>query len=1025
MFAGLLLLLLTLSLSRANPPVTTPVPPSTTTESTTAETSTTTCADETTTTPEPTPAPTCHTPGCIEQIVDDDDGLGACCFGGDSYGQYTEARCPYVFAGVNTTAQACRDRHYCCLADRCTTSNCFECWHAHGKIVDHCDQCEYETTTTTASTTTMTKTATGTTPPAPQPTPAPPAVGCCCTENGAPAQMTAQACYACDGTYQGDGSSCDGAEQGVCRKRCCEGIGSACITCPPNHGNNATLEFIGFGAELCEVDACGVACCIAGSPVAAASVAECEFHGGEAELGVSVEEAQCGVGCCVGLDFSVQDNQEACENITDARFIGENVGYAPGVCGGACCLDAARKRDTEQFCTILSPEECGGEGGVYQGDDQDCGDVGVEVADDDDDQSNSEPSEFGICQNDGCCCLPEGGDSIRVRDSAACYALGGNFQGEGSECGRNTCKGGVCCCEDSFGGIPVNNEAECKLRGGDYQGDGSRIGQLGVCDESGGACYCGDECFEVPTASMCAAGNDFRGVGTKCKRNPPTDDDDDDASNEGPCCLPHATHDDSSLCRIHSHQKCLFLGGKYGGDGEKCGDHTCAKVRGSCCVRKAGVHPTVLGNSAYECTDNLTREECRECLGHWGGPESLCSDEHACAPAHTGTCCRRGEECSVVTSASCIRSGGSFNGYNTTCEEHTCKACVMCLVDGPPCNELLPCANPGAVCSRKYGKCVVLTTPIESEYDYTLPPTSAPETDHVTAPLLPSSTAAPTTVATTADPHGDTLDYIGPLSCGDNSTIGLPCIAKPVRGKCRVGRCVAPPEGSGLSEQCGAVCMNIQEYECGCDCADSWRSRCASLSGRVILDNEADCGVAQMVVELFIRDEHHGYTYVAEHKTDEGGRYVFTGLQPGKYKVRVTLDGCYVHTDGINHRIVELTCLGKENIPLSLSAAPLRLSAQLEHQEKGVHLVEHVNFFVEEDCDAADNLEGDEQNGDIGNAVGDDDDDNRRGRHGRHSRHHLSTGAWVLIALGIAGVALAVYVVMGAGSRSKKRSKKK
>lgn len=1008
----------------ANPPVTTPQPPATTTSTTTTSA----------TTVPPTTAPHCEPPGCIEESVYvPEDEQGACCYGGTSLGNhFSAATCHYAFAGPGTTERDCVHPHKCCTATECEHANCFDCWQKKGRIVESCDECDCDVPTTT--TTGMTKSTTGVTlPPAPAPTPKVPPSGCCCNASN-PTVMTAEACYACDGEYQGDGTTCEGAEQGACRKRCCEGVGSQCITCPPNYASNSTLEFIGFGAEECALDACGVACCIGGVPLPANSAEECFHHAGEPQLGVSVEEAQCGFSCCSGLQFSVEESEEACLQLRLGRPLGPNIGNSPGVCGGACCGISARKRQADHVgdaedCEVLSREDCQELSGIYQGDDVPCGSVVPAERPEDDDDTPSSQIRFDVCTNDGVCCPRNESASPFLAPSGA--QCNGVFLGAGSYLEPGQCERGVCCHEGPGGQRMVNNEAECCLYpNGQYQGNGTRLGQPGMCDEGSGACHCGDQCFNVPSAAICKDNhpdNVFGGVGSKCN-DPPTPPGD----NKGSCCLRTSVHSSDKICKVRSEAKCLWLGGVFGGEGSECGEATCEIARGSCCSRKPDAHPSDRSPSAYTCQDHQTHEQCLACGGSWGGDSSLCSDEYSCPNRHKGPCCRAGFECAMMTSTACKREEGFFKGFNATCEsEGICRDCSACKMQGPPCNDMLPCTAPNAVCMRQFGYCAIMTTRLPTEIDHTLPPVSEeaplqPTTDETTTTATTTTTAAPAT--TTAAPS--THDYVGPLSCGDNSTIGMPCIGDRVNGKCRIGVCVAPPVDSGIDASCGAICRNIREYPCGCECENAWRSSCASLTGRVILEGEGDAGVPHATVELLRRDTHGGYTFVSQKTTDESGRYAFTSIRAGKYKVRVHVTDCYVLSDESNHRIVELTCLENEEVPLSLRSAPLSLTAQLEHRENGVRIAEHINFYAHEDCDAAaivDEHNDDDDTSDVGNAPGDDDDDSRgRGRGGRRRRHGISPTATLLLIVGAVIVGGGLYMVaMGRSKKNKSRKSKK
>lgn len=991
------------------------------------------------TTVQPTPAPTPECPGCIEwrpDVYQNGTVLGTCCLSDKSLGSdYTQARCPYVWIGPGTSASDCADHHPCCFEEQggyCSLERCFDCVTKGGKLVHDCKHCEDKSTTTTTVATTTTVETGPTLPPHPEATDPPPTgQGCCCVHGGNPMVMDPHACHECDGVYQGDGVPCD---PDTCRQNCCEVATRECGECP-HYANPEEFVFVGFGPE-CEPEACGVTCCHNAHAIEASSSDHCEWAGGEAFPNVTLAQADCGGGCCVDLNFTVVANETECAG----RWLGLNVGYSPGVCGGACCSDGE--------CMIASAEECGLYDAVYQGDDVEC------TEDDDDDP-------WGVCQNDGCCCLPDGGGSVLVASARKCYELRGIFQGEGSECLEDTCNCGVCCSQDEFGGREVQNEVECDLFDGRYAGDGSKLDMPGVCDNSGGACVCGDQCYDVPSAAACTLlhGESFRGVGTSCKDHylAPVPEDPED---EGQCCVPRSFHSDHAQCvMLPNRKRCEFRGGVWGGAGTSCDDETCKEIRGACCSPKEG-ETGVNGEPVYSCQPDLTLGQCRECGGHWGGANSRCDDEYSCQPESRGACCRHGHACSMASVTACRRSGGNFQGFETTCEDldgQICKHCAPAEVDAPECSDSLPCANSLATCIGQYGKCMVIATPIASEYNYTVDPwtTSAPAPPATTAPsppvrkrLLPTTTAsttgsttpASTTTTTTAGPPTTTakpkptpppsaVDYAGPLSCGPgNSTLGLPCLGAPLFGKCRIGVCVAPPEGSGLTgDGCESVCRHIKEYPCGCAGDGDWLKKCASLAGRVIDDRNnnteydefVDAGVPLALVELFLFDGAGGYDFVAEQHSGVSGHYAFVDLAPGKYRVRVTLPNCFAHQGETNSRIVTLSCVESALAALrSNTGFPSSGSFAVEHHKLGAHLATNIDFFAIEDCDeaAAQQDEQEQNGGDIGSASDTDDDDS-----GPVESSGSSTG--LIIGLTVAAVAAFVVLAICATRRRKRRAR--
>jgi hypothetical protein len=955
-------------------------------------------------------------PDCVEQPETGEMLVyGACCWGDKSLGNtYTKLRCPSgaVWAGPNTNNEDCAKLNECCFpheAGKCSLERCFDCINKNGYLISDCNDCHAVTTKP------------HTLPPATsRPKPTLPTLtttahkngkGCCCVPGSTPRIATAEECHECDGVYRGDGTTCH--EAGICEARCCQ-LGSSasreCQTCPAII-DPLEHRFVTFD-DTCEPETCGVTCCINAQAIEAPSTEVCESAGGVSFPSVPLSQADCGVGCCVGLVYQIVANDQECEDLQGRSLgSGEAGAFSPGVCGGACCLPNG--------CQLASVEECAEKGGVFQGNDVPCplaiakrkrGEYQHHHEDDDELSSSSESSsssssssgsssgsssssssissssfsdtktsseeppleDLDICANDGCCCLPNGGGSVRVASSVACYHLKGVFLGEGSVCGVDSCKGGACCASD-FGGKQVKNRAECELLGGKYAGDGSNVENAGVCDESG-ACLCGQDCYEVPSAGKCSEihGESFRGVGSKCtdeNLQPPENEDD-----EGACCMPKSFHSDYPICVLMpTRQRCEFAGGKWIKAGSKCEDETCRDMRGSCCT-------------STTCLDAKTLKECHECDGHWGGIGSLCSDEYSCQPNKRGACCRDAHECSMGTATLCRRQGGRFQGFESKCSDQAgqiCKRCVPCeQFHAPSCSEAQPCENPLATCNRQYGKCVVMPTPIPSFYDNHVLALSSEESEEQSSSSSERSSSSSSVSSARSSTTSDVYEDAGPLLCSsDNSTLGLPCIAPPLLGKCRIGVCMPPVEGSTLNPAtCGSVCRAIREYPCGCECGGDWQRQCASISGRVIHDKDGDSafdvdvdgGVLHALVELLISDGFGEYTFVAEQQVETtGGHYAFSSLVPGKYKVRVTLPGCFAHSDEINHRIVTVNCLesahAAQRLAETYNAFTAQHSVQIEHRVSGQQLAPNIDFYAIHNCEQAD-VQHQAPGGDLGKA---------------------------------------------------------
>lgn len=1017
--------------------------------------------------------------GCVEHLEKSNAGphvYGACCFGDRSLGEdFTKERCTHVWAGPNTNANDCSGLKPCCYATengKCTHEHCFSCVTNGGKLVDYCADCKAEpkpTTTTKLEHTKPTKTH-HTKPTEPETKHDKPKLGCCCTRDKPPHKTTAEECHECGGTYRGDGSSCN--EDDPCEARCCDPKNRQCGKCKCFEDWN-TPKFVGFGADACCDGSCGVTCCINAKAVDAKSSDQCRRQGGTPFEGVSVEDAKCGGGCCNGVEFSIVSCKEEC----NGRYLGDGVGFSPGVCGGCGCL-------ANGVGAIYTEKQCANTNGcVFQGNDTVCNQLEAKrnpppppkhedsessssssssdswFSEDSENSQPEAPVVFDLCQNDGCCCYKDDkGHATKkmVRDSVACFNLGGVFQGEGVKCDSCSCKGGVCC--DGRGGFPVNKKAECDLKQGRYAGDGTSLDMPGVCDHLGGACYCnphahqaepsdssssssssdseetkkrvkakrspgiaaphedddGDDegqCLETPNATVCeqfGCGNTFRGVGTRCPKKVEQIPGDD---NEGACCVPRQFDQDHHLCEIVPNEKaCLFVGGSWKKKGSKCGDDTCKALIGRCC--KKGEH-----GQPPECNDGYTADECKECGGHWGGPDSLCSDEFACDPKHVGACCRAGCSCSVTTPKVCQNTGGNFKGFDTKCQDLNngiCKLCAPCTVNSESCSDAKPCSNPAATCDRRHGKCMILATPIKSEYD-----------NEIADPYVDSSSSS-----SSSSDDETKKSYIGPLSCGDKSTIGMPCLAKPLLGKCRIGVCSAPPAHSSLSETCESVCRDIKEYECDCECDSSWLKTCGTVAGRLINDKNkngkfeanGDSLIGGVRVDLVLLGANHDKTSISHQTTSNNGHYAFTGLAPGLYSVEVKLPGCFVAKKPTP---TKLECLEQSANSLRASTHGVDLghvahvssySANLQIQGKAAHLADSIDIFAHEDCDKASDESDNDGEWVTGHDShnGDDDDEDGSG----------SISGWVIGLIVVAAVILCAVIVVCCCLRAKKMQRR-
>jgi hypothetical protein len=233
----------------------------------------------------------------------------------------------------------------------------------------------------------------------------------------------------------------------------------------------------------------------------------------------------------------------------------------------------------------------------------------------------------------GACCI--GTLCSPAADANECTAMGGAYQGDGTDCSTPfICSGGAPtgrCCIPSVGTVScVDNfsEAQCLAQFGRFGGAGSTCAGLpgGLCPDYG-ACCVGQGC-QTLLASECIAGK-FIGVGINC-------------GSPGIC--------------------------------EPVGDI------GRCCV------PNEMGG--VDCVDDLDEDTCDATGGLFGGAGTDCADIAGNCPL-IGACCSGNNDCEPLTEAQCdALLDTTFLGVGTNCiTDGACDA-PDCGVPGTgPCNE--------------------------------------------------------------------------------------------------------------------------------------------------------------------------------------------------------------------------------------------------------------------------------------------------------------------------------------------------
>ncbi len=299
---------------------------------------------------------------------------------------------------------------------------------------------------------------------------------------------------------------------------------------------------------------------------------------------------------------------------------------------GACCLD-------DGSCVVageVGGADCTAAGGAYQGDDTDCG-------------SATCPHPGACCMNDGSCTLSTevgGGD---------CTAAGGTYQGDNTDCDSVSCAlPGACCMGDGSCALAAElGGADCTAAGGAYQGNGTTCATAN-CAQPGACCMDDGSCVQgaVLGGADCALdGGDYQGDDTECATancpQPP--------GQTGACCAP------DGACSLVTEAACLASGGAYAGAGVSCFAADCPKA-GACC----------LPDGSCMRLDEAGGADCIAMGGVYGGDDTNCLTVDCPRP---GACCMADGSCrraETLGGADCTAAGGSYDGDGTDCHPNPC-----------------------------------------------------------------------------------------------------------------------------------------------------------------------------------------------------------------------------------------------------------------------------------------------------------------------------------------------------------------
>lgn len=563
-------------------------------------------------------------------------------------------------------------------------------------------------------------------------------VGACCANSaGTPPGCTVTTgahCKEIGGTYLGDGTSCNGTGTDPCAPalgRCCfHGFNPNQLLCEVTTQADCLIRpgYVSWSAGLtcatpCTNEPTG-ACCsdIFGNPLGCAvtTAAQCaEING--TYLGDGTACVGGGINNCSSIDgrccfFGFNPNELLCEVTTRNNCL-NHPGFVSWTAGltcatpcenvptGACCVPM--DIPGASYCVVWSESQCDSVGGIYFGNGTNCTSV--------------------VCPTLGRCCFigivfPPFLCDVTTEEECAAYI--GSFWTAGLTCDTPCDEPrGACCFFNSPGTLNcfVTTEAECVEQGGEYQGDGTNCGPTGYCEPpvTGACCLITPipegVCIQV-TAEECAAqGGNYHGDGTECPPNGTC------MFEDGACCL---DIDDGPLqydtCIVTSALACDAQGGVFQGPFTHCIVVACCLPNGACqdadprCCAASGGTPRNTPCSATACTVGpigacclnffgpagsncieVTEEECAAHGGIYLGDGTACPPAGTpCPPNPTGACCipvpgSPVPICQVLTAAQCVAQGGDYLGDGTPCPPPgtVCDpgpgACCRDIDDGP------------------------------------------------------------------------------------------------------------------------------------------------------------------------------------------------------------------------------------------------------------------------------------------------------------------------------------------------------
>lgn len=481
-----------------------------------------------------------------------------------------------------------------------------------------------------------------------------PGTGACCLQDGNCQIMTASACGAAGGMYQGDGTACSPS---LCVGKCCLPVAPFCQVLTAADCALASGQYSPF--EDCNNNNCPVptgGCCLPTGSCASLTEEECTNLGGQLWVqGIDCTAIDCPGACCFNDGSCQFIGQIAC-NIAGGSYRGDGMLCAQANCSvpmGACCFPNGT-------CAQATQADCTAAGGAYSGDASLCNAVRCEGAcclPDGTCTNNQTPGECAgaggtyqglnsSCATANCpkgaCCLPSGACQNNTTQPQCATTLGGQWKGLSTTCATVQCLG-ACCLND--GTCEQRLQANCTAaQGMSWHGPGSSCANI-TCP--GACCLQDGSCVDGQTKDQCGAlGGDFMGLNSTCAT----------ARCDGACCLP------SGQCVSNQTlAECNAVGGNWQGLNAACGAVRC---EGACCLANG------------TCAENMTLNECNVQGGTYQGLGSTCATAQC-----GGACCLLDGTCQQMSAAQCAAAQGSFNGLGSLCANVQCLG-ACCLSDG-------------------------------------------------------------------------------------------------------------------------------------------------------------------------------------------------------------------------------------------------------------------------------------------------------------------------------------------------------